>query len=184
MIALTGGIGSGKSVVSQVLRIMGYSVYDCDREAKRLMNAHPTLRSQLIAAFGNDTYLPDGSLNKPFLSKQIFSNPDNLKRVNQIVHPIVANDCLASGCDFVESAILFEAHFDAMIQPDKIWCVAAPEALRIERAMLRDHATRQQIIDRISNQLPQEEKIRRADAVIWNDANHSIIEQINELITL
>lgn len=182
MIAITGGIGCGKSVVCQVLRIMDYSVYDCDREAKRLMNVHPTLRAQLTETFGAEVYLPDGTLNKPYLSQKIFTNPDLLLRVNEMVHPVVADDCRASGCDFVESAILYEAHFDEMIHPEKVWCVAAPEALRIERAMLRDHATRQQIISRISSQLPQEEKIRRADAVIWNDTQHSIIEQINGLI--
>jgi len=182
MIAITGGIGSGKSVVSEVLRIMGYRVYDCDREAKRLMNTDPQLRAQLCEAFGAESYLPDGSLNKPFIAKLIFSDPGNLLRINNLVHPAVAADCIASGCDFVESAILFEAHFDEMIHPGQVWCVAAPDELRIERCMLRDNATREQILARMNNQLSQEEKTKRSDNVIWNDADHSIIEQINRLM--
>jgi len=181
-IAITGGIGSGKSVVSKVLRIMGYPVYDCDYEAKRLMNSDPQLKKGLADAFGAETYLADGSLNKPYLAQLIFSNPDNLQTMNQLVHPAVANDFLQSGCTFVESAILFEAHFDAMIHPDQVWCVAAPLELRIERTMSRDGATREQVLARIGNQLPQEEKLKKSDAVIWNDAQHSTIEQINSLL--
>lgn len=182
MIAITGGIGSGKSVVSQVLRIMGYRVYDCDREAKRLMNTEDELKSSLREAFGVDTYLTDGRLNKPYLAQVIFSNADNLQKMNSIVHPVVARDFLRSGAQFVESAILFEAGFDALIHPDKVWCVAAPLELRIQRAMLRDHATRAQIISRIESQMSQEEKIRRSDVTIFNDSQHSIIEQIHTLL--
>lgn len=180
-IAITGGIGSGKSVVSKLLNTMGYQVYDCDREAKRLMNTNEFLRVFLSEAFGSETYLPDGSLNKSFLAQQIFGDPDKLKMMNSLVHPAVALDFIGSGCTFIESAILFESGFDKLIHIDQIWCVAAPLELRIQRAMMRDNASREQIIARINSQMGQDEKIKKSNVTIWNDSQHSIIEQVNKL---
>jgi len=211
MIIITGGIGCGKSVVCQLLQVMGHTVYDCDREAKRLMTSDPLLRRQLQELFGPETYLTDGSLNKPYLSAQIFNDASLLQQMNALIHPAVARDierkkekgkgenCQRSkekgqmtkvkgqrskvNCQlFVETAIHFESGFDKLIQADQVWCVASPLELRIERAMTRDHATREKIQARINNQMSQEEKISRSDAVIWNDNTHSLIEQINNLI--
>lgn len=103
--------------------------------------------------------------------------------MNSIVHPAVARDFLASGITFVESAILFEAGFDQLVKPDVIWSVSAPLELRISRAMLRDHADREKILARINSQMDQEEKNKKADAIIWNDGTHSIIAQVNELLS-
>lgn len=197
---ITGGIGSGKSVVSRLLRVMGYHVYDCDSRARQLMLTDPLLVSQLTDAFGPDTYLPDGQLNKPYLSQTIFSDPVKLEQMNSLVHPAVARDIekVHSTLDsrlstlptphsplpslqstlFVETAIYFEAHFDRLIKADSVWCVAAPLQTRIERTMARDNASRVQVLSRINNQLSQEEKISKADATIWNDDVHSIIEQV------
>ncbi|MCR5395199.1 MAG: dephospho-CoA kinase [Bacteroidales bacterium] len=191
MFILTGGIGCGKSVVSQVLRVMGYTVYDCDSEARRLMHSDPDLRAALCGAFGQEVYGADGRLNKRYLSDIIFADPEQLKRVNALVHPAVAADVLRAerelkavqdGPLFVETAIYYEAGFGSLITPEQVWCVAAPLELRIARAMWRDHAPREAILARIDSQLAQEEKVARADAVIWNDAQHSVIEQVNELI--
>ena len=191
LIAITGGIGSGKSIVSQALRIMGYTVYDCDSRAKWVMTHDPILREQLIALFGQETYLADGSLNKPHLSAAIFGNAEALAKMNACVHPAVARDLMTEyqneGQDerkpfFFESAILFESRFNTLAIPDQVWTVSAPLELRISRAMLRDHTTRDQILSRINSQMLQEEKERLADHVIWNDKAHSVLEQINALI--
>lgn len=225
--AITGGIGSGKSVVSQLLRVMGFSVYDCDARAKWVMTHDPELRQQLIELFGPQTYVEvEGSetlpiLNKPYLSSQIFGNPDALARMNACVHPAVARDLQRQYTDylsnpsnlsnpstisipsnlsnpsnisnpsnpshptplfFFESAILFESGFDRLSHPDLVWTVSAPLELRIARASMRDHATREQILNRIQSQLAQEEKEKRSDAVIYNDPEHSVIEQVNGLL--
>lgn len=193
LIAITGGIGCGKSVVSQALRVIGYQVYDCDSRAKWVMTNDSLLRQQLIDLFGQDTYLPDGSLNKPHLSAAIFGDAAALAKMNTCVHPAVARD-LERQCHqyqaiygksrpyFFESAILFESGFDKLSTPDTVWTVSTPLELRITRSMLRDHATREQILSRINSQMPQEEKENRADHVIWNDPEHSILEQINNLL--
>ena len=191
LIAITGGIGSGKSIVSQALRIMGYTVYDCDSRAKWVMTHDPILREQLIALFRQETYLADGSLNKPHLSAAIFGNAEALAKMNACVHPAVARDLMTEYQNegqgerkpfFFESAILFESRFNTLAIPDQVWTVSAPLELRISRAMLRDHTTRDQILSRINSQMPQEEKERLADHVIWNDKAHSVLEQINALI--
>lgn len=191
IIAITGGIGSGKSVISALLRVMGYQVYDCDERAKWVMTHDPQLRSELIGLFGPATYLPDGELNKPHLSAAIFGHEESLRQMNACVHPAVARDmrqqiarlCEPSQPFFYESAILFESGFDGLITPDLVLTVSAPLELRIERAMRRDHTTRERVIARINSQMPQDEKERRADHVILNDERHSLIEQVNYLLT-
>lgn len=200
LIAITGGIGCGKSVVSQVLRIMGYEVYDCDSRAKWVMTHDDLLRQQLIGLFGEATYLPDGSLNKPQLSAAIFGDNEALAKMNACVHPAVDRDLrkqyeaynritnyelqITRRPFFFESAILFESGFDKLSIPDEVWTVSAPLELRISRAMQRDHATREQILNRIGSQMSQEEKEIRANHVIWNDPGHSVIEQINSTLLL
>lgn len=198
LIAITGGIGCGKSVVSQVLRIMGYEVYDCDSRAKWVMTHDDLLCQQLIGLFGEATYLPDGSLNKTHLSAAIFGDNEALAKMNACVHPAVDRDLrkqyeaynritnyelqITERPFFFESAILFESGFDKLSIPDEVWTVSAPLELRISRAMQRDHATREQILNRIGSQMSQEEKEIRANHVIWNDPEHSVIEQVNEIL--
>lgn len=192
LIAITGGIGSGKSVVSQLLRTMGYTVYDCDMQAKRLMTADPLLRQQLTDLFGPDTYLQDETgvprLNRSYLSSQIFANAGLLAQMNACVHPTVARDLLALAAAmpeesvlFFESAILYESGFDQQVPPTEVWTVSAPLELRIARAMRRDQAPRDKVLSRIQSQMPQEEKERRANHVIVNDDHQSVIQQVAEL---
>ncbi len=190
MIIITGGIGCGKSVVCQLLKVMGHTVYDCDKEAKRLMTSDTLLRQQLVSLFGPDTYLLDGSLNKAYLSAQIFEHTDLLKQMNALIHPAVARDIKREKEEgerknsplFVETAIHFESGFNHLVQADQVWCVASPFETRIARAMQRDNTTREKILARMQNQLSQDEKIKLSDAVIWNDDEHSLIEQINHLL--
>ena len=187
MIVITGGSGCGKSVVSQLLRVMGYPVYDCDREARRLMTDDPDLRHALADAFGAETFLADGSLNKPYLATRIFGDAERLAQMNALVHPAVARDIMRRNAIerrplFVETAIYYESGFGQLIPSDRVWCIAAPLELRIDRAIGRDHTTREKVLARIGSQMPQEEKIKKADAVIWNDSTHSLIEQVNEIL--
>lgn len=193
IIAITGGIGTGKSVVSQLLRIMGYTVYDCDQRAKLVMTTDAQLRQELSALFGPHTYLTDAQgqprLNKPFLAAQIFGQSDLLAQMNACVHPAVARDMRQMmqqmpgvGPFFFESAILFESGFDKLVPPDEVWTVSAPLQLRIQRAMKRDNATRQSVLQRIESQLPQSEKERLASHIIINDDCQSVIAQVNQLI--
>lgn len=182
LIAITGGIGCGKSVVSALLSVMGYPVYDCDKGAKWVMENDPQLRGELTALFGEETYLANGGLNKPYLASRIFNDTEAREAMNACVHPAVARDLVQSGCVFFESAILFESGFDKLVIPDKVWTVSAPLELRIERAMIRDNASREQIIQRINSQMSQEEKEKRADDIIINASPYSVIEQVNALL--
>ena len=195
MIVITGGIGCGKSAVCRLLSVMGHTVYDCDREAKRIMLTNPELRQQLSNLFGTDVWLNDGTMNRTLVASRMFGNADLLRQMNALVHPAVARDVVAQAESlkaktdgqgqrllFVETAIHFESGFDHLIHPRQVWCVAAPDEVRIARAMKRDNATRERILARIGSQMPQDEKMRRSDAVILNDDQHSVIGQVNTLL--
>ncbi len=192
LIAITGGIGSGKSVVSQLLRVMGYTVYDCDERAKWVMTHDAQLRNALSALFGSSTYLPTDSgnfeLNKSYLSARIFSDNQALAQMNACVHPSVWRDMqtflMAEPKEyfFFESAILFESGFDRLAHPDVVWTVSAPLELRIARSMQRDNTSREKILSRIASQMTQDEKERRADQTILNDDKHSLILQVNSCL--
>lgn len=188
LIAITGGIGCGKSIVSHLLKVMGYEVYDCDTNAKTLMTTDELLQQGLIGLFGKETYFTDGSLNKKHLSTSIFNDTNALAAMNALIHPAVARDLLGKYKDsndelfFFESAILFESNFDKISFPDKVISVSSPLELRIERTMKRDNATREQVLNRMDNQMTQEEKDRKADFVVYNDNCHSIINQIENIL--
>jgi len=125
LIAITGGIGSGKSVVSRILGVMGYHVYDCDSRAKTLMAANQEVHRQLVEAFGPDTYLADGSLNRQHLSQVAFGNDEALARLNGIVHPATARDMQqwaqrqaqeGATLSFVETALLRTSGLDQLVK--------------------------------------------------------------------
>lgn len=180
-IGITGGIGSGKSVVSELLRSMGYPVFDTDREAKMLMETSTVIRTELIALFGPETY-EGNRLNRPYLASRIFTDENARLQVNGIVHPEVRRYLLEwseaqnSEIVFFESAILYESNFYKMA--DRIWVVTAPDEIRIERTVARDKATPEQVRARMESQLPQSEKEARADYVIHNDGNEALIPQV------
>lgn len=180
-IGITGGIGTGKSIVCHLLQILGFPVYDSDTEAKKLINIHPVIRKKLINIFGSDIYIGQ-ELNKALLSKYIFSNSLLLNKVNAIVHPVVQQHykdwCLRQKASFVflESAILFESGFESCV--DEVWVVTAPEKLRICRVMKRNNCSEKEVKQRISAQLDEIEKCKRADFVITNDDRIALIPQI------
>lgn len=185
-IGITGGIGSGKSVVSRLLGVMGIPVYDSDSETKRLMASDGVIRKELQALVGEEVYA-GGVLNKPLLASYLFANSENARRVNGIIHPRVKEDFRQwvqrhSACPIVgiESAILVEAGFANEV--DSIVMVYAPEEVRIARAVRRDASSRELIEKRIRSQMNDEEKRRYADFVIANDDATPLIPQVLELI--
>ena len=188
LIAITGGIGSGKSVVSRMLQVMGYNVYDCDSRAKSLMAQDQDVRRQLTEAFGQDTYLADGSINRAYLSEVAFA--DDISRVilNGIVHPATARDmnCWAEeqrqqGADmaFVETALLRTAGLDRLM--DEVWHVTAPTEVRINRVMARNGLTASQVMSRIASQAAEEE-VTAGEHIIVNDGDTSLLAQVLKLI--
>lgn len=187
-IAITGGIGSGKSYVSALLKERGIPIYNADDEAKRLMLSDAGIRKDLVSLLGEDVYL-HGELNKPLLASYLFANPENAARVNGIVHPKVKADFgrwLEAYADKemagLECAILFEAGFDDAV--DAVVMVYAPEDLRIARAMKRDQASETQIRARIAAQMDEDEKCRQSDYVIYNDGRMSLDCQLSSMIAL
>ncbi|MBR5062070.1 MAG: dephospho-CoA kinase [Prevotella sp.] len=180
-IAITGGIGSGKTFVCKSLAHYGIKVYDCDAAAKWLMRSSPSLRQALMALVGEDVY-EGNELQKQVLAKFLLASDANKQRVNDVVHPAVARDFEQSGYEWLESAILFDSGFDRRIHFDAVVCVTAPLDVRIHRVMQRDGISREKTLEWINCQSPQEEVLRRSDYEIINDGNHDIDIQIKNLI--
>lgn len=186
-IAITGGIGSGKSYVSALLKKQGIPIYNADDEAKRLMVDDEGIRKGLTDLLGDEVYM-NGNLNKPLLASYLFADAGNAARINSIVHPRVKADFCCwlkthqeSEIAGLECAILYEAGFEDTV--DVVVMVYAPEALRVERAMRRDNATEHQIRARIAAQMADEEKCRRADYIVLNDGSTPLERQLTDLIT-
>lgn len=185
-IGLTGGIGSGKSVVSKVLETMGYLVFNSDEESKALMNQDPSLVQKITQLFGEDAYQND-ELNRPFLAEAIFQNPALREKISSIVHP-ATRLAFQSFCEqnqrekviFNEAAILFET--GAYTSFDKMILVSAPEALRIHRVMERDQLSEESVRARMKAQWPDDEKRKLADFVLINDDRTPLIDQIERVI--
>jgi dephospho-CoA kinase len=184
-VGITGGIGSGKSTVAEVLRTMGYPVYNSDRRAKELMETDPAVREQLVAVFG-ETAFAGGTLNRPFLAQHVFTDEERRKQINAIVHPAVRTDFerwaekQRSAIVFQEAAILFETGGYKLL--DKTILVTAPVEDRIRRVMQRDGASEAQVRNRIGSQLPDEQKIPLADGVIDNGDGKLVVPQIQEML--
>ena len=183
-IAICGGFGSGKSTVCQMFAARGVAIYDSDSRAKALMSESAKLREALIAEFGEECY-EGGALNRPYLAEKVFGSEEQLARLNSIVHPAVKADFLAwaeeQEGDFciLETAILFESGFDAVV--DASVAVLAPMPLRVERAMKRDNATKEQIEARIKAQMSDDELMRRADFAIVNIHLEDVEKDVAEL---
>jgi len=180
---ITGGIGSGKSYVCRAIeRMLGIEVYDCDREAKRLIRTSAEIRNRLTALIGPDAYRSDGTLDKAAVSRFLLASPSNQEAINAIVHPAVISDFEQSGRQWIESALLFQCGLEQRV--GRVVAVVAPEELRIERIMQRDGITRDKALQWIRCQLPQDEVARRADIVIVNDGNGDLEAQIREKLNI
>lgn len=180
-IAVTGGIGAGKSFVCSELQRRGIDVYDCDAQAKRLMRTSATIQQQLKALVGNDVYV-EGRLNKPMLAQFLLASDENAMAVDNIVHPAVAHDFTLSGYDWMECAILFDSHFNERVTLDKVVCVTAPLETRIKRIIKRDGISRSKALEWIGRQLPQDEVLSMSDYEIINDGVHDLSSQIDRLL--
>ena len=189
LIAITGGIGSGKSVVARMVQVLGFGVYDCDSRAKRLMTDDAEVRRQLVEAFGQETYLHDGSLNRQHLSAVAFGNEQELARLNAIVHPATARDMQrwakqqaddGATAAFIETALLRTAGLDRLV--DNVWHVTAPDEVRITRVMARSGLTAQQVSDRMAAQVA-EDAVAPGEQVIVNDNESALLPQVIKLIS-
>ncbi|MEP6736044.1 MAG: dephospho-CoA kinase [Chryseolinea sp.] len=186
-IGITGGIGSGKSLVCRVFRCLEIPVYNADSHAKELMTTDGILISNIKKEFGELSYNTDGSLNRDYLSAAVFNDAEKLQTLNGLVHPRVAvnynewvRDHSHSQYVLKEAALLFEA--GSYLQLDKVVVVTAPEKLRIARVRQRDpHRSEEQIKVIIVNQMPEEEKMKRADFTIVNDECTLLIPQVLKL---
>lgn len=183
-IAITGGIGSGKSYVCQILEKQGIKVYDCDAEAKRLMRTDAELQAGLKQLVGEEVYSADGILQKPVLAQFILTGEANKQAVNDVVHPAVARDFEQSDCEWMESAILFDSGFNRRTHFDKVVCVSAPVAVRLQRIMQRDHISQEKAQQWIDAVMPQEELIARSDYEIVNDGVRDVEAQVVHLLDL
>ncbi len=182
---ITGGIGSGKSIVCEVFKLLGVPVYNADNAAKILSDTDSELRNELIQSFGENIY--DGQiLNRSLFSEIIFNDAEALNKTNKIFHPRVINHFLGWAEEYnnkpyilLEAAILFESGTFKML--DKIITVTAPEKTRISRVLNKRSISKHIIEKIIQNQLPEEEKIRQSHYVIHNDNKTLILPQILEI---
>ena len=190
LIAITGGIGSGKSVVSRLVKVMGYEVYDCDSRAKALMTEDSMVRQQLAEAFGEETYLDDGSLNRAHLSAAAFGDPTALTRLNAIVHPATATDLICWADEqadagatiaFVETALLRTSGLDRVV--DEVWHVTASDQVRIDRVMVRSGLTADQVKERMAAQR-DEEAPADGEQVLVNDNVTALLPQVIKLLKI
>jgi len=186
-IGITGGIGSGKSLICKIFHCLGIPVYDADSHAKELMTTDGILLSKIKKEFGELSFNTDGSLNRNYLSSAVFNDVEKLKKLNSLVHPRVGEDYSRwveqkRTYPYVlkEAALLFEASSNQFL--DKVIVVYAPVTLRIQRVLKRDpHRTEDQVRAIVENQLPEEEKMKRADFILVNDEKVLLIPQVLEL---
>ena len=193
IIGITGGIGSGKSTIARALAARGYAVYDCDKEAKRIIAENRDVQQQIIALLGPEAFV-NGVYNTAYIAQRVFAEPELLERLNQIVHPAVKEDILEKQPDFVESAILYEARLDAIC--DKIFVIEAPEDIRIARTIARDYHgdASPENIDKVRARIRaqhDQSTIKRPcrvtinqSTILINDGRKSIDELAEEIIAL
>lgn len=186
IIALYGGIGSGKSVVSRILRAIGYKVYDCDTEAKRIMDNSPAIKEFLVRRISPEAVREDGVIDRSIVSKVVFSDSEALNDLNHTVHGAVAEDFLQwselhRGIKFIETAILYQSGLNEYV--DEVWEVSAPAEIRIERVISRNNCLRSDVIRRIEAQDSyRPEKTHPYSFQIINDGFSPILPQIEELL--
>lgn len=185
-IGITGGIGSGKSIVRKMFEQLGIPAYDADESAKRLMHQDEQLVRQIKSEFGEQIYNDDMQLNRKLLSSIIFKDKSALAKINSLVHPAVFHDYdqwvqSHRNAPYLikESAILFEAKANSGL--DYVITVTAPQPLRVERVMHRDDSSENEVLQIMEKQWPEEEKITHSDFIIQNDEKKPLLPQVMEL---
>ena len=180
-IAITGNIGSGKSLICKIFNHLGINTFHSDEETKKLYFL-PEVKNEITSHFGEEVYFADGSLNKKLLSYHLFQNEEALKFIESLLYPklnqVFDEWCEKQTSDYVlfESAILFEKNFDK--QFDKIIFVSAPEDVRVKRATQRDNCDEENVRSRMRLQWDEETKISKSDYIINNDGIEMLIPQI------
>lgn len=180
-VGLTGGIGSGKTTVAQIFEVLSIPVYYADTAARALMNQEPELKKKIIASFGSDAYT-NGELNRSYLGSVVFRDREKLNLLNSIVHPVTIRESenwmnsQKTPYAIKEAALIFEAGLEKHL--DYVIGVTAPESLRIQRVVERDHVPREKVLERMRNQMDEKEKISRCDFVIQNDVNTALLPQV------
>ncbi len=169
MIGITGGIGSGKSTIAHELAQRGYTVYDCDREAKRIITENPEVRKAIIDLLGEEAFA-GGTYNTAYVAQRVFKNSSLREALNAIVHPAVEHDIRTKQPDFVESAILYESGLDKLCE--KVIVVDAPEAIRIARTLNRNYDVRARIRAQV---------VPTGDLTILNDGTESIASLVDKI---
>lgn len=183
IVAVTGGIGSGKSVVCRILKSMGYPVYDCDTEAKLLMDSDAEMQQRIAAEITPEAIAKDGRIDRKAIARCVFSNPGKLRKLNEIVHGAVRNhfsawaDKHAAPTLFVETAILYESGFDTLVS--EVWEVTAPTEVRIARVQQRNGLDRKEIERRIASQNCEQHPTHH---IIVNDGTAALLPQIFSLL--
>jgi dephospho-CoA kinase len=180
-VGLTGGIGSGKSTVAHVFEILGIPVYYADKEAKRLMSEDPEIRKEVIKHFGEEAYA-DNLINRRFIAEIVFKDKQKLQLLNSLVHPIT----IARAEEWMqrhqtpyvikEAALIFESGSQETL--DYVIGVSAPLNIRIQRTMKRDEVNREEVLNRMRNQIQESIKMRLCDFVIRNDDQHLVLPQV------
>ena len=184
LVGLTGGIGSGKTTVSHMFKVLGIPIYYADDRAKWIMVNDPELKLEICATFGEESYEPSGALNRAYLAQRVFNQPEELARLNGLVHPAVGRDFtnwVAENKEapylIKEAALIFEAGSYKTL--DKVITVTAPKAERLNRVILRDsQRSKQQIEAIMDKQLSERERKKRSDFVVSNDGKELVIPQV------
>jgi dephospho-CoA kinase len=184
-LGLTGGIGSGKTLVCQIIEKLSVPVYYADRAARELMNSDAELKESIRNMFGDQAYSKEG-LDRQYVASSVFGDHEKLSRLNSLVHPAVRKDFIRwteqhreSPYVVEEAAILFES--GASVEMDQTVLVYAPEELRISRVMKRDGRSREDVLKRMEHQLSEEEKMKMADHILTNDGVQMLLPQVVEL---
>ncbi len=187
-VGITGGIGSGKTTVCQIFERLGVPIYYADQRAKELMEDDKELVADIRREFGDEVYDAEGRLQRKKLAEIVFNNEELLVKLNSLVHPAVFkdnqswNEVLArKGYPYTlkEAALLVET--GSYLTLDKLIVVSAPEEDRIKRVMERDQATREQVLARIKAQMPEEQKVKYADYIIYNDTIMELVPQVTKI---
>ncbi len=180
-IGLTGGIGSGKTTVAQIFEVLAIPVYYADQAAKDLMNQDPDLKQQIISRFGESVY-KGGKLDRSYLGGVVFADAEKLALLNELVHPVTLRhaatwmDQQQTAYAIKEAALIIEAGLEKFF--DFIIGVSAPESIRLERVMERDNSSADSVLQRMKQQMDEQEKMSRCDFVIRNDGNEALLPQV------
>lgn len=183
-VGLTGGIGSGKTIVAHLFELLGIPVYYADARTKMLMNSNPELRAAIIQHFGEESYI-NNQLNRSFLASVVFNDKEKLSLLNALTHPVTIRDAeewmhqQSAPYAVKEAALLFES--GATEKLDYVIGVYAPQHIRVKRVMERDHLDAAEVMKRISKQIDEEMKMKLCDFVITNNEQVPVIPQVIEL---